>query len=130
MQIRAYPKNYWKDLGVLLIIYSLMQFFYYLPESALPEAIKKLRISPLWFFLAIAYLTGSGIVKKWNIAWLLLIWQAVHKSLVGLFMIKAAYASLVGPLPIGIESIFRPVIEFLMSPLLYMVLGLVYRSMR
>lgn len=130
MLVRAYPKKYWNDLGVLLVIYSMMQLVYYIPKSALPETVQILRISPLWLLLLIVFLTGSRIVKKWNVPWLLLVWQAVHIVLIGLLMIKVAYVSFIGPIPIGIVSIYKSVMEFLISPLLYLGIGLIHRSIK
>lgn len=130
MPSSAFPKNYWKSLLALLVLYTLLQLIYYIPESSFPEAVRRIRLSPLWFVLAVVYACGWLVIRRWEVPWILMVWHAVHIALVGFALGTLAFMQIIGPVPNGIATSIRPIVEFLISPVLYLALGLLYRTTR
>jgi len=126
----SYPRHYWTGLMLLLLAYTALQFVYYLPASSLPKIIKKSGLSPLWFLLVIVYVAGSVILRQTRVAWLNAIWHLVHISLITFALAVLVYGRLAGSVPIGVSAAVRPILEFLISPILYLAMGLLYKSMR
>jgi len=126
----SYPRHYWTGLMLLLLAYTALQFVYYLPASSLPKIIKKSGLSPLWFLLVIVYVAGSVILRQTRVAWLNAIWHLVHISLITFALAVLVYGRLAGSVPIGVSAAVRPIMEFLISPILYLAMGLLYKSMR
>jgi hypothetical protein len=126
----SYPRHYWTGLTLLLLAYTALQFVYYLPASSLPKIIKKSGLSPLWFLLVVVYVAGSVILRQTRVAWLNAIWHLVHISLITFALAVLVYGRLAGSVPIGVSAAVRPILEFLISPILYLAMGLLYKSMR
>ena len=130
MPSSSFPKDFWKSLIGLLVLYTLLQLIYFIPESSFPEAVRRIRLSPLWFLLAVVYAAGWLVIRQWEVSWLLMIWHVVHISLAGYALATLAYMRFIGPVPNGIATSIRPIVEFLISPVLYLALGLLYRTTR
>lgn len=126
----SYPRYYWTGLMLLLMAYTALQFVYYLPASSLPKMINRSGLSPLWFLLVIVYVAGSLILRQTGVAWLNAIWHLVHISLITFALAVLVYGRLAGSVPIGVSAAVRPIMEFLISPILYLAMGLLYRHMR
>ena len=124
------PKAFWKGLAVMLPLYALLQLVYYLPESTLPGWMTVTGLSPVWFLLAPVYLAGWWILGRTELRWLLPIWHIVHIALVGFALTALAYGRFIAPLPEGIAASVRPIVEFLISPILYLALGLLHKAVR
>jgi hypothetical protein len=46
--------------------------------------------------------------------------------MIGYLLLAAAYEYLIAPLPYGIRGSVAPIVEFLISPIIYMAMGLLY----
>ena len=130
MNTENYPRNYWKGFIALFLAYSLLQLFYYLPTTILPNFLKRWPLSPLWIMLVSVYVMGALILRGTDIRWLAIIWHIVHITLATFALTLLAYGRFIGPLPLGLGTSFRPIIEFLISPIPYMAIGLLYRATR
>jgi hypothetical protein len=130
MRSGRYPRDFWKGFAILLPLYALLQLIYFLPESALPDWMRVTSLSPVWFLLVPVYLTGWWILRRSEAGWLSVVWHIVHISLVGFALSVLAFGRIVKPLPEGIALSVRPIVEFLISPILYLALGLLYRAAR
>jgi hypothetical protein len=122
-----YPKNYWKWLLALIPLYSIAQLIYYLPTSYFPAQINKFPLSPVWILIPIIFLTGWWILYKMEVGWMLAIWKWVHVSIIGIVLIILVGNKAFDVVPLGILSSVRPMIEFLISPIFYIALGIMYR---
>ena len=122
--------HFWKGLAALLLMYTMLQLVYYLPSSALPGWFRKTALSPLWILLAVVYATGWWILGQAGVPWLIGIWHFVHIALAGFALAILAYGYFIGPAPQGLAASVRPIVEFLISPVTYLGLGLLYRSTR
>jgi hypothetical protein len=130
MRSGTYPRNYWKGFAALLLAYTLLQLVYYVPEAMMPEVVKKTTFSPIWLLLVVVYAAGGWILSKTGVGWMRALWHIVHISLIAFAMLVLAYGRLIGPVPYGIAASVRPILEFLISPVLYLAVGLLYRAMR
>lgn len=128
MNTGRYPNGFWKGLLILLPVYTLLQLLYYLPEASLPRFIGSLVLSPVWLTLPFAYVLGWMLMRRWDAAWVVAVWHMVHFALVGFAMCVLFYGRFIGPVPRGIADSIQPVVGFLISPILYLGLGLLYRS--
>jgi hypothetical protein len=130
MRTGSYPKNYWKGFAALLLAYTLLQLVYYVPTKSLSEVVGKTTFSPLWLLLVMVYVAGAWILSRTGVGWLNVLWHLVHISLISFVLLVLAYGRLIGPVPYGIAAAVRPILEFLISPVLYLAVGLLYRAIR
>jgi hypothetical protein len=128
MKSGRYPNGFWKGLLILLPVYTLLQLLYYLPEASLPRVIGRLTLSPVWMVLPLAYAVGWLLLRRWDAPWVVAVWHLVHIALVGFAMSVLFYGRFIGPAPRGIADSIQPIVGFLISPILYLGLGLLHRS--
>jgi uncharacterized membrane protein (DUF485 family) len=130
MRIGTIAGNYWTGLVVLLVGYLLLQLLYFYPTDALPEAVKGFPLSPVWWLLAVVYLAGGWILNQVGVRWQLVVWHVVHIFLISYAMTVLAVSRFIGSVPYSILSTVRPILEFLISPVLYIAMGLLYKASR
>jgi hypothetical protein len=128
MKTGRYPNGFWKGLLILLPVYTLLQLLYYLPEASLPRFIGRLTLSPVWIVLPLAYAVGWLLLRRWDAPWVVAVWHLVHIALVGFAMSVLFYGRFIGTVPRGIADSMQPIVGFLISPILYLGLGLLDRS--
>lgn len=126
MKSGRYPNGFWKGLIILLPVYTLLQLLYYIPEASLPRFIGRLVLSPVWFVLPLAYAVGWLLLRRWDAHWVVAVWHLVHIALVGFAMCVLLYGRFIGPVPRGIADSIQPIVGFLISPILYLALGLMH----
>ena len=125
--VRGFPQHYWKGLLVILVAYTVLQFIYYYPTNKLPDFLRSLPVSPVWFFLLIILFIGALILKQSGVGWLLTLWIGYHLLLI--FLLMVIFASLrLGDWPShGLSSSFFTIVELLISPLPYLAAGLLHK---
>jgi hypothetical protein len=70
--------------------------------------------------------TGGFVLRKRGVYWLKAIWHLVHLSLIIYLGGVIAFEYLIAPVSYGVRASVAPIVEFLVSPVLYMCAGLVY----
>ena len=130
MRIGTIAGNYWTGLVLLLVGYLLLQLLYFYPTNALPEAVKGFPLSPVWCLLAMVYLAGGWILNQVGVRWQRAVWHVVHILLISYAMMVLAFGRFIGSVPYSIHSTVRPILEFLISPVLYIAMGLLYKASR
>jgi hypothetical protein len=73
-------------------------------------------------------MTGAVVLRKTGEAWLKYVWHLIHLLLIFYLLLIAFVEYFILPVPYGIRASVAPVVEFLVSPLLYMGAGVVYVS--
>ena len=121
-----FPKQYWKGLAFVLLAYSVVQLISYQSFFRLPAIILENKQLMRWMAIALVYMVGCLVLKGTGVAWLQAIWNLIHLSLVGYLFLIGMYEYTIAPVPYGIRASVAPVVEFLISPLLYFAAGLVY----
>lgn len=122
----SFPRQYWKGLVFVLLAYTGVQLISYQSFFRLPVIIQENRQLMRWIAIAVVYLVGWMVLKGTGVAWLLGIWHVIHLSLVGYLFFVGLYEYAIAPVPYGIRASVAPVVEFLISPLLYFAAGLVF----
>jgi|GEM_PF-1112475 len=125
-----FPKNYWAGLLVVLAVYTFVQLLFYHPLFTAPEFFKSFRQPLRWLTITIVYVTGVQVLKRTEEDWLKFIWHFIHLLLIFYLLLIAFVEYFIMPVPYGIRASVAPIIEFLISPLLYMGLGVVFFYMQ
>jgi hypothetical protein len=76
--------------------------------------------------LILAWLIGLIVYRKIAPAWLLQLWHLTFAASLGLLLLLAAYDAIVQPLPLSFRDIISTFHEALISPIPYVVFGLLY----
>jgi hypothetical protein len=126
IQQHRLPKNYWIGFLILALAYTLVQFLFYHPVIPVLRSLLKYKQSVRWFNITFVYVVGIMVIRTMHVNWLLFIWNIVHVVMIGYLLLAAAYEYLIAPLPYGIRGSVAPIVEFLISPIIYMAMGLLY----
>ena len=121
-----FPQNYWTGLVFLLLVYTGIQLMLARPDVEIPGFPGLFRQLFRWFTIALVYATGGFVLKQTGVDWLKAIWHLVHLTLIIYLGAVTAYEYLIAPVSYGIRASVAPIIEFLISPVLYLCAGLVY----
>lgn len=125
-----FPENYWKGLIIIFIAYTLVQLLFYHPLIQLPQFVKTNRQLLRWVTITIVYITGVIVLKRTNEDWLKFVWHLIHLVLIFYLLLIAFVEICITPVSYGIRASVAPIIEFLISPLLYLGAGVVYMSLK
>ena len=129
IQQQKLPKNYWTGLLILTLAYTLVQFLFYHPVIPVLRSLLQYKQAVRWFNIFFVYVIGIWVIRTMHVSWLLFIWNIVHVVMIGYLLLAAAYEYLIAPLPYGIRGSVAPIVEFLISPIIYMAMGLIYAGM-
>jgi hypothetical protein len=125
-----FPKNFWKGLLMILLAYSIIHLLPYLNLPKFYIFSTAMRQPMRWITISIVYLVGVRVLKSTNELWLLTFWHFVHISLITYLLIVAFFEYFVSAVPYGIRASVAPIIEFLISPVLYLCAGLIYHAVQ
>ena len=128
MNLSGFPRNYWKGFIVILIAYSIVQLLFFHPLFTVPSKLQEFRQLIRWLTITFIYLVGARVLRNTGEAWMVAIWHIIHIVMISFLLLVAAYEYGIGPVPYGVRSSVAPIIEFLISPVLYMGSGLIYTS--
>jgi hypothetical protein len=120
------PKYFWSGFWIMVIAYSLVRLFFYEPVVRMPGWVYQQRQLFRWINISFVYVVGIFVVKRMKVGWMLLLWNLVHLVLLAYLLFSAFYEWAVAPLPYGIRGSVAPIIEFLISPVYYIGLGVLY----
>lgn len=121
-----FPKHFWMGLVFILLTYTFIQLMYspFFPTTIFGPI--KTRQLFRWSTIGIVYVVGSVVLRWTAVRWLIQIWHLIHLSLITYLVLVAGWEYLISPVPYGIRSSVSPIIEFLISPILYLGSGLLY----
>ena len=121
-------KGFWTGLLILMIIYTLVYLFFYEAPyfQEIPRRIKHLiKI----IILLTVYFTGSYHLKLNQIRWMQVLWHFIHLSGISVIVIFGIYDLVINPIPDYIRTFLGSISEFLVSPVLFVVMGILYKRM-
>lgn len=113
----------------MVIAYSVIRFFFYEPLFPVPGWVHEYRQVVRWVNMTFVYVLGILVIRTMSESWLLFTWNLVHIVLISYLILAAAYDYFIAPMPYGIRGSAAPIIEFLISPVFYVVIGLVYHKL-
>lgn len=125
-----YPKGFWKGLLIILVAYTLVQLVTYMPDKPAFLGGGIGRQWMRWLTILIVYLTGVWVLHHMEPQWIAAIWHLIHAVLIGFLLLSAFIEFSWGPLPYAWRASVAPMVEFLISPVLYFGAGILYKSMK
>lgn len=120
------PRNYWLGFWIMIGAYTVIRFVFYEPILPVPRWITQYRQVIRWMNMTAVFVVGILVIRTMQERWLLLVWNWVHLLLMGYLGLAALYEYFIAPMPYGIRGSAAPIIEFLIAPVFYMGLGLLY----
>jgi hypothetical protein len=126
MMQQRLPKHFWSGFWIMVLAYSLVRLFFYEPVVSMPRCVYEQRQLFRWINISFVYVVGIFVVRRMRVGWMLFLWNLIHLALLIYLLMAAAYEWAVAPLPYGIRGSVAPIIEFLISPVYYIGLGVLY----
>lgn len=120
------PRNYWLGFWIMILAYSIVRLFFYEPVFRMPDWVHGNRQLIRWINITFVYVLGIFVIRTMRERWMLYLWNLVHVLLIAYLLLAAAYEYFIAPMPYGIRGSAAPIIEFLISPVYYMALGLLH----
>ena len=112
-------------LGLLAIcvIYSLYSVYFDL--TYVPDIPGKLKHLNKLLFVIIVYGVGTLALKRYMIGWMMLIWHVLHIIFISVLLLIGFYDWYHGDITDQIRNVANSVFEFLISPVLYVSMGII-----
>ncbi|HEX5151421.1 MAG TPA: hypothetical protein VFW07_08225 [Parafilimonas sp.] len=110
-------------LVAICIIYSLYRVYFDI--TYVPDIPGKVKHANKFLFVLIVYGVGTLSLRKYMIGWMMVIWHLVHIIFISLLLLIGAYDWLHGNITDQIRNVANSVFEFLISPVLYVCMGIV-----
>ena len=115
---------FFSGLSAIIIVYSLYNLFlidtsyyYFIPRI--------IRHFSGFGCILIVYGIGTFCLKKYTISWIMWIWHLFHVTLIVLLLLIGIYTWGWGPITIQWHNLALTLLEFLISPSLYVIMGLI-----
>ncbi len=115
-------------LAMILIIYTLFYLFFIESDQTqyIPRRIRHLIKFSTTF---IVYLVGTFHLGKLNDKWMSQIWHFIHISLLTVLLLIGAYDWIFGMVSKQVKDFTVTIQEFLISPVLYVGMGIINRKL-
>lgn len=115
--------------GLIAITILFCLYYVYFLYHASHDMPLKARHAVKFGSVLIAYGIGVYTLKKFAAAWMVQIWHAVYLSILAVLLLLGLYDWTISRVPIGIRGIADTLQEFLISPVLYVAIGIINRSL-
>ena len=124
MQVSARAKLYfWLGLAALLILYCLYYFcFIYGLAYEIPSL--RARHFVKLVFILVCYTVGVLTLRRLTTGWMLRLWHLVYLICLILLLLLGIYDWSIARTPLQVRMVADSLQEFLVSPLLYVGIGL------
>jgi hypothetical protein len=126
MKQQRLPNHFWSGFWMMVLAYSLVRLFFYEPVVSMPRWVHEQRQLFRWINISFVYVVGIYFVGRMKVGWMLYLWNLLHIALLAYLLLAAFYEWAIAPLPYGIRGSVAPIIEFLISPVYYIGLGVLY----
>jgi hypothetical protein len=123
MQKLTNRQIYWAGFIVIVVVYSLYNL--YLADVTYYRSISiKLRHVLKFLLILVIYGTGTFALKRYTPLWMMQLWHLIHIVIIVLLLMIGVYDWGVGKIPISFRNIADTLFEFLISPLIYIAVGI------
>ena len=119
---------FWIGLVLIVVFYSLY-FLFFLYRIAQDMPIRGRHIVKL-LFIVLTYMTGVVCLKKYAEPWMMRIWHGFYLLILCLLLCLGAYDWTIARTPLSVREIADSLQEFLVSPVLYVALGIFNRRVQ
>ncbi len=116
---------FWVGLIAIAVLYCLyyLSFMY----GAFLEMSLRARHVTKFFSILAAYTAGVFCLKKYAMTWMVHTWSFVYLTTLCLLVLLGVYDWMVARTPLPIREIADNLQEFLISPILYVIIGIIGR---
>jgi len=114
---------YWIGFIVIVIIYSLYNL--YLVDVTYYQSIpRKVRHIGKFVSILTIYGTGTLALRKYTADWMMFIWHMVHIIIITLLLLIGIYDWSFGEISAQFRNVANTLFEFLISPVIYIAVGI------
>lgn len=121
-------KFFWGGLVLILTVYSIYNIF--LVDTSyyfyIPRIVR--HFSGLGC-VVVVYLAGVVALRKYTVPWMMQVWHALHLFLIFLLLLFDILAWSMGSLPLPLHNLAGSLLEILISPILYVAMGLLNKRL-
>jgi len=110
-------------LVAICIMYSLYRVYFDI--TYVPDIPGKVKHANKFLFVLIVYGIGTLTLRRYMVAWMMLIWHLIHIIFISSLLLIGFYDWLHGDITEQIRNVANSVFEFLISPVLYVSMGIV-----
>jgi cell shape-determining protein MreD len=104
-------------------VYSLYRVYFDI--TYVPDIPGKVKHANKFLFVLIVYGIGTLTLRRYMVAWMMLIWHLIHIIFISSLLLIGFYDWLHGDITEQIRNVANSVFEFLISPVLYVSMGIV-----
>jgi len=124
MQVSGSRKMYfWIGLAVMLILYCLYYFCFIYGLAYEIHSLRARHFVKLIFILA-CYAVGVITLRRLTTGWMLRLWHLIYLICLILLLLLGIYDWSIARTPLQVRMVADNLQEFLVSPLLYVAMGL------
>lgn len=117
--------KWWIGLVIILGIYSFYYLIFADNHDFFIQIPRKVRHLIKFGTTVSVYLIGTFHLGKIQNDWMARIWHLIHLSFLGILVLIGLYDWMIAPTPYFIRNLTIPMQEFLISPTLYVLMGLI-----
>ncbi|HZE84851.1 MAG TPA: hypothetical protein VE035_11120 [Puia sp.] len=123
--MRAKKLFFWSGLFVIALLYCLYYIFF-LYRIALDMPIRGRHVIK-FCFIALVYASGAVCLRGYADKWMLRAWHLIYFLILGLLVLLGIYDWTIARTPLPVREIADTLLEFLISPILYVAMGIFSR---
>jgi hypothetical protein len=126
----GHPKKqpfFWFGLAAITLLYCL--YYLYFLNNVSHDMPLRTRHIIKFLSILIAYGIGTYTLRKYTTGWIMQIWHAAYAIILCLLLLLGIYDWGIARVPVQIRGIADNLQEFLISPVLYVVIGIINRSL-
>lgn len=121
-------RSFWWGLVQLFLVYTALYLFFF-EAPYLLDIPRKLRHLILMGSLLGVYALGTYHLQFIHHRWMGTLWHFVHLFGIAILLLSGLYDWLIHPLSYPMRMFFRQIHEFLISPVLYVGMGLLAKTL-
>ncbi|MGN6178746.1 MAG: hypothetical protein ACTHNW_06175 [Mucilaginibacter sp.] len=114
---------YWIGFIVIVVIYSLYNL-YLVDVGYYQDIPRKVRHMGKFAAILTIYATGTFALRRYTAEWMMFIWHLVHIVIIGLLLLIGIYDWTFGEISAQMRNVANTLFEFLISPLIYIGVGI------
>ena len=119
----VFNRKWYTGLLIIIVIYTLY-YIYFFENKELKETPRILRHAIKLISSVSVYLIGTFHIQKFSVKWMEKLWHLIHLSMLGFLLSIGAFVWLISDIPYFLKQFTTTIQELLISPTLYIVMGL------
>lgn len=117
-------------IGLILIVIIYSAYYLYFVDNVSLEISRRARHIGTFATTIIIYFVGTFHLGKLSDSWMSLLWHVVHISGLSILSLLGMYDWFISEINLPLRSFARSIQEILISPVLYVGMGLINTSLK